>query len=154
MIRRAKEGDIDGVNALLYEVQRIHAVGRPDIFKQGGKKYTSDELRRIFSDERTPVFVLEEGRILGYAFCVFQETKENGQLHPRKVLYVDDLCVDEACRHRHLGTLLYEHVLAFARENGCDAVTLHVWEMNGDARRFYEKMGMTPLKTLMEQKLG
>ena len=41
MIRRAKNEDIDRLNALLYQVQQLHADGRPDIFKKGAKKYTT-----------------------------------------------------------------------------------------------------------------
>ena len=38
-IRRADERDIAGINKLLYQVHRIHAEGRPDIFRLGNKKY-------------------------------------------------------------------------------------------------------------------
>ena len=38
-----------------------------------------------------------------------------------------------------------------AREIGCYNVTLNVWTCNPGAQRFYEAMGMTPLKTCLEQ---
>ena len=40
-----------------------------------------------------------------------------------------------------------------ARRLGCSAVTLNVWEGNDAARRFYEKMGMTPRSATMELSL-
>ena len=151
MIRRAEKRDIRRLDELLYDVQRIHAEGRPDIFKKGKKKYTDGELEEIIADDARPVFVFEqEGKVLGYAFCIYQETKENGQLHARKVLYLDDLCVDAEARGRHIGAELYRHVVKTARETGCDSVTLNVWSVNGDAAAFYERMGMKPLKTMME----
>ena len=70
-----------------------------------------------------------------------------------KTLYLDDLCVDEAYRGRHVGTALYEAVLALAKESGCDRVTLNVWSLNDSAMRFYEKCGMHRLKVTMEQML-
>ena len=119
--------------------------------REGTKKYTDGELEEILADESRPVFVCErEGKVQGYAFCIFQETKENGQLHPRKVLYLDDLCVDAEARRQHVGADLYHYVLDFARETGCDSVTLNVWSVNGEAEAFYERMGMKPLKTTME----
>ena len=155
MIRRAKNTDIDRVNALLYQVQQLHADGRPDIFKNGAKKYTTEELKAIIADDMTPIFVYEEnGTVMGYAFCIYQITPESEQLHARKVLYIDDLCVDENDRRKHIGKKLYEHVLAVAKENGCDSVTLNVWRVNPSAERFYQKMGMEPLKMMMEQRLG
>ncbi len=155
MIRRAKNADIDRLNVLLYQVQQLHADGRPDIFKNGAKKYTTEELEGIIADDMTPIFVYEEdGMVMGYAFCVYQITLESEQLHARKVLYIDDLCVDESYRRKHIGEKLYHHVLDVAKENGCDSVTLNVWRVNPSAEKFYQRMGMEPLKTMMEQQLG
>lgn len=151
MIRRAVREDIGRLEELLYQVQRIHAEGRPDIFKLGQKKYTEAELEEIIRDDGRPIFVYEaDGRILGYAFCIYQVTKENEQLHARKTLYIDDLCVDGTERGKHVGSALYRHVLRTAGENGCNSVTLNVWSLNGEAQLFYERMGMKPLKTTME----
>ena len=41
-----------------------------------------------------------------------------------KTLYLDDLCVDEACRGKHVGKALYERVLAFAKERDTQAGSL------------------------------
>ncbi len=154
MIRRAEEKDIARINELLYQVQQLHADGRPDIFKTGAKKYTTEELVAILRDDNTPVFVCEEDDIVkGYAFCIYQVTEESTQLHRRKVLYIDDLCVDEDCRRQHIGKKLYEHVVTEAKQEGCDSVTLNVWSVNPGAQRFYEHMGMQPLKTCMETRL-
>ena len=155
MIRRAEIKDIGRLNELLFQIQAIHAGARPDIFKIGAKKYTDDELAAIIADDDTPIFVLEiDGAVAGYAFCVYKLTEENDQLQRRKVLYLDDLCVDSRYRRQGVGTQLYKYVLKTAEENGCDSVTLNVWRVNDEARRFYEKMGMEPLKTMMEARLG
>ena len=42
---------------------------------------------------------------------------------------------------------------AVMEETGCDSVTLNVWSVNGEAAAFYERMGMKPLKTMMETRL-
>ena len=154
-IRKANEHDIAGINALLYQVHRIHAEGRPDIFRLGNKKYNDDELCAIISDNNTPIFVaVDEGeKVLGYAFCIYEEVKGNTSLMDRKTVYIDDLCVDAAERGQHIGTALYEHVQAEARKEGCQAITLNVWCLNECAMRFYEKLGMKPLKVVMEHKL-
>jgi ribosomal protein S18 acetylase RimI-like enzyme len=67
---------------------------------------------------------------------------------------VDDICVDEKARGHHVGTALFAHVKAFAREKGCYNITLHVWECNPVARSFYESLGMTPQFTSMELVCG
>ena len=154
-IRRADERDIAGINALLYQVHRIHAEGRPDIFRLGNKKYNDDELRAILADEDTPIFVAvnEDEKMLGYAFCIYEEVKGNPSLMDRKTVYIDDLCVDATERGQHIGTALYDYVKEQAKKEGCVAVTLNVWCLNEGAMHFYEKCGMKPLKVVMEDAL-
>ena len=151
-IRRAKEQDMDGINKLLLQVCLVHHNGRPDLFKYGAKKYTDEELRAIIRDDKRPIFtaVGEDGTILGYAFCIFQQQIGNNILTDIKSLYIDDLCVDEAIRGRHIGRKLYDHVLAYARENGCYNVTLNVWSCNEAAMKFYRSCGLKPQKVGME----
>ena len=154
-IRRANERDIAGINALLYQVHRIHAEGRPDIFRLGNKKYNDEELCAIIADENTPIFVAvdESENVLGYAFCIYEAVKDNPSLMDRKTVYIDDLCVDATRRGEHIGTALYGHVKGEAKREGCAAVTLNVWCLNEGAMRFYEKCGMKPLKVVMEDTL-
>ena len=151
-IRRAKEQDMDGINKLLLKVCLVHHKGRPDLFKYGAKKYTDEQLKAIIHDEDRPIFtaVDESGNVLGYAFCIFQQHIKDNILTDIKTLYIDDLCVDEEIRGRHIGKQLYETVLSFAREQGCYNVTLNVWSCNESAMKFYQSCGLKPQKIGME----
>ncbi len=150
-IRRAEIKDIPEIDELLNQVNLIHHLGRPDLFKLA-RKYTDEELAAILQDGSRPVFVAVDGddRALGYAFCIFQQHVNDNLLTDVKTLYIDDLCVQKHLRGQHIGRALFEHVLAFARENGCHNVTLNVWALNAGARKFYEKCGMKPQKIGME----
>ena len=154
-IRRAEIKDADKINELLFQVAKNHAYGRPDIFKTATKKYSDQELIEIIYNDDSPIFVAtdEKDFCLGYAFCVFQKTKDSILLQDRKTLYIDDICVDDNSRGIHLGKSLYDFVENFAKENGFDNITLNVWSLNENAYKFYEKCGMTPLKTTMEKRL-
>ena len=153
-IRPAEEKDLAGIKKLLLQVNQLHADGRPDLFKPGGIKYSDRELLEILADDQRPVWVFApEDQVLGYVFCVFEETKETLSLQPVRTLYIDDLCVDESARGQHIGQLLYSRAVQLARENGCSRITLHAWNFNEKAFGFYEKLGMTPLYTTMEQRL-
>jgi len=154
-IRRAQARDLEAVDRLLSQVLTIHAELRPDLFLPGTRKYTDSELLAIFADECSPVFVAEDadGAVLGYCFCQLQERRGLNNMPDGRELYIDDLCVDETARGRHVGRQLYEYVLAYARGLGCGAVTLNVWQGNDAARIFYERMGMTVRKTVMEVKI-
>ncbi len=151
-IRRAQEKDCGGINKLLRQVLLVHHKGRPDLFRGGVKKYTDNELIGIIADDGRPIFVAEEnGEVLGYAFCVFICHENDNILTDIKTLYIDDLCVDEDARGKHIGTALYEFVLDFAKKSGCYNVTLNVWSCNESAMRFYEKCGLVPQKVGMEK---
>ena len=136
------------MHQLLSQVLEVHAAGRPDLFRSG------DELLAIFADDARPVFVAVEGdEVLGHAFCEIEDLRASNSRQPMLSLYIDDICVSERHRHQHVGTALYNHVIDFARELGCYNVTLNVWSCNPGAQRFYEAMGMSPLKTCLEQVL-
>lgn len=153
-IRRAEAGDLAGVHRLLEQVLAVHAEGRPDLFRAGTRKYTDEELLGIFADDARPVFVaVEGGAVLGHAFCELNDYRQSNNMQRILSLYIDDICVDEKSRGRHVGTALYRHVLDYARELGCHNVTLNVWECNPGARAFYEAMGMSVQKTCLEQVL-
>jgi ribosomal protein S18 acetylase RimI-like enzyme len=151
-IRRACERDMPVINKLLYEVSKVHSDARPDLFKPGTKKYNDGELKKIIADDSTPVFVAEtDGRVLGYAFCIHKQFTDDNILTDIKTLYIDDLCVDEAARGKHIGRALYDYVLNYAKKAGCYNVTLNVWADNKSAMRFYEKIGLRVQKMGMEK---
>ena len=89
-------------------------------------------------------------RVLGHGFCIMQHS--GGQLMvEHTTVYIDDICVDEKARGQGVGKALYEHILAFAREQGAYNVTLNVWSCNPGAMAFYEKLGLVQYKVGMEQ---
>jgi len=151
-IRRAKLADMPGINKLLNQVLMVHHNGRPDLFKSNVKKYTDEELAILIEDDSKPIFVAvdEEEEVLGYAFCVFQQHINNNILTDIKTLYIDDLCVDEEKRGMHIGKLLYDFVVEYAKSESCYNLTLNVWSCNVSAMKFYEKCGLVPQKVGME----
>lgn len=152
MIRLAKEKDISKMGDLLSQVDLVHHKGRPDIFKIG-KKYSDDELRILLKDESRPILVFtdEKDEVLGYCFCIIQQHINNSVLTDIKTLYIDDLCVDENCRGKHIGKALYEAAVDLAKEKECYNLTLNVWSCNSSAMEFYKSMGLVPQKVGMEK---
>ena len=153
-IRLANTSDIPGIIALLRQVGQVHHDIRPDLFRDGAQKYSPSDLEDLLKDAARPIFVgVEDGRLLGYCFCILEQVKDNPVLRDVKSLYIDDLCVDESIRGKHVGTGLYDHVCGYARSIGCSSVTLNVWCGNDSAMHFYESRGMKPRKIYMETTL-
>ncbi len=151
-IRKAEEKDIPGILRLLGQVLEIHATIRPDIFISGTTKYTPEELFEILQDPSKIIYVScdEKDEILGYAFCILKQQPASSNMVQFQSLYIDDLCVDSNIRGQNIGRSLFEFVKEEAQNLGCYEVTLNVWEGNDNAKRFYEKMGLKPMKTVME----
>ena len=151
MIRCAEKKDIPKIEDLLSQVDLVHHNGRPDIFKIG-KKYSEKELEELLNDDLRPILVAvdEQDKVLGYCFCIIQQHLDNSVLTDIKTLYIDDLCVDEGLRGRHIGKALYEAALQLAKERDCYNLTLNVWSCNPSAIRFYESQGLAPQKVTME----
>ena len=150
MIRRAEIKDISGIISLLHQVNMVHHVLRPDLFKPHTTKYNEQELEALIGNDSKPIFVFEDGAILGHAFCMITEVKGDKLLQDIKTLYIDDICVDENARGKHIGKALYEYVRDYAQSIGCNNITLNVWDGNDAALSFYRNMGMKVQKTTME----
>lgn len=150
MIRRAEIKDIPGIISLLHQVNMVHHVLRPDLFKPYTTKYNEQELEALMGDDSKPIFVFEDGGVLGHAFCMITEVKGDKLLQDIKTLYIDDICVDENARGQHVGKALYEYVRDYAASIGCNNITLNVWDGNDAALSFYKNMDMKVQKTTME----
>lgn len=153
-IRFACENDIPQMLDLLLQVGEVHHQIRPDLFRAGAQKYDEAALKRLLKTSDRPILAAEvDGKMVGYAFCILQITKDDPVLCDRRVLYIDDLCVDENHRGRGIAGALYRRALELARELSCDAVTLNVWWGNDNALRFYENCGLQRQKIGMEKVL-
>ena len=132
--------------------QCLHFDYGVDLKSKLRENITDEELRKIMSDCDTPVLVAadDKDRVLGYAFCIFQQHRDSHILTDIKTLYIDDLCVDEGQRGNGVGKVIYDAVVRLAKEQGCYNVTLNVWCCNESAMTFYEKCGLKPQKVGME----
>ena len=154
MIRKATPQDIPDICRLLEQVLAVHHAGRPDLFRAQGKKYNEKDLQEMLKRQENPIFVYDDdGHVAGYIMCQ-EQTKCGSALMPVKTLYIDDLCVDEGARGKGIGRKLFQHVKDYARENGFYNVTLHVWNCNPGAMKFYESLGLKPQYICLEMVLS
>jgi len=150
MIRKAITNDIEQIINLLHQVNMVHHIIRPDLFKPHTTKYNEQELSKMLDNENKPIFVFDDGGVLGYAFCQISEVQNDILLQDTKTMYIDDICVDENARGKHVGKALFEYVRNYAQTIGCHNITLNVWTGNDAAQSFYKNMGMQVQKTTME----
>lgn len=152
-VRYAKEKDIKKIVELLHDIAQIHHIGMPKIFKTHTRKYGEKDLIVALKDETKPLFVLvnDEDVVLGYCLCEIKITKNDVMLHDRKVLFIDDLCMDKSFRDKGLGKILFDEVKEIALgKYQVNSIELNVWEFNKGAMKFYENCGFKAQKRVME----
>ena len=152
MVRKAERKDIGRILELLQEVLELHAKIRPDMFVSGTTKYSETDIEEILKDKLKPIYVAvdDKDEVLGHAFCKIEDREGSDFLVKYKFIFIDDLCVGEQYRGRHIGKELFEYVKEEAKRLGCYEVTLNVWEGNDNALSFYEKIGMKTKERRME----
>lgn len=150
-IRFATHPDVPGIIALLQQVGRVHHEGRPDLFRGGAQKYGASQIIAMLEKSDTPIFVaVEEDKVLGYGFCQIKEHAQDPVFCDYTELYIDDICVDEACRGQGVGKAIYNDILRYAKMRKCHNITLNVWSFNEGAMKFYERCGLRPQRIFME----
>ena len=152
LIRRAELIDNDGIIKLLMQIAELHHKNRPDIFKEGSKKYNKDEFEAMLKDETRPVFVAvdENNTVLGYCFCMIIKYTAHSVIKDYNSLYIDDFCVDENCRGQGVGKKLFTEVKEYAKQTNVYNIDLNVWEFNENAMKFYEKCGFKTQRRRLE----
>lgn len=84
----------------------------------------------------------EEGRALGFIFCVLGD-------RGRQTAHVTDIYVRPEARGRGIGRALLAELVEPARATGLGHVSLEVLMRNADARRLYERLGFAPVDMFM-----
>lgn len=150
-IRRAAAPDAERIAELLKTIGALHHTLRPDVFGDGAK-FDADGVRELM-DEMTILVAQDASLVIGYVFCKVREYPAAGIRRPYRCLWVEDLCVDERARGRGVAAALMEAAEGLAREHGCAALELNVWEANEGALAFYEHIGLRTQRRTMEKRL-
>lgn len=154
VIRPLRESDYPAADVLLCELHRLHAEARPDLYRPALHPYSMEEFRRLTADAETLSLAAEAGgRFAGLCIAVLRPSSKSPVMIPERIAYVEDLCVHPDFRRAGVGRLLFDRVEALARERGAKRLELMVWSFNRDAALFYERLGMTPQRSILEKPL-
>ena len=142
-IRTAEEKDAQRVIRLLGQIAALHHKGRPDVFKPGASKYTTEQFKEKLKDKDSPIFVAVDAHdeVMGYCFCIINRHQGHFLFQDSIVLYIDDFCVDESLRGQGIGKTLFAAVHKYAQGIGAHRIELNVWVFNEEAVQFYKGLG-------------
>ena len=141
-IRKAAPGDYAACAALEQAILELHQRNRPDFFRERAAALTEERFQALL--EQAVFLVAEEdGTVVGHCFAGKRGYEGHPGFNNIEWLEIDDIVVDEKHRGEGVGTELFEAMKAEAARMGFKHIELTVWGFNEEARRFYEKLGMT-----------
>ena len=151
MLELATLSNWKDINRISAQVAQIHASWRPDLFYHGEISYPKDLLEKMIRDKQ--IFVARINDIVvGYAAFYIWNT--NGVCCvPRKVMSINDFCVDEPFRNKGIGTQMMTELRVLAKAFGCTDLQLTVYPQNDAAVAFYQKCGYMIKSIDMQRKV-
>lgn len=153
-IRFATKEEAEKINRLRKQVNDLHVMGKPEVFKEGFTNELRDYIHEIFADPMKKIVIYDSGGAI-CAFAVLNHiTKpENPFMFERDYLDIDEFGVDEAIRRKGIATEMIAFIREYAKDQGFSRLELNMWEFNQDALAFYEAIGFTTYRRYMEMKI-
>lgn len=139
MLQLARPEDRPGINRLADQVHNLHVQWRPDIYEPAGELWPPERFESAVSERQLFCAKIDE-IIVGYVLIKIRRYEMTGHVK-RKVLIIDEICVDEAQRNQGIGTQMMIDIRAIAHAFGCTDLQLGVYPQNNEAVAFYQKCG-------------
>ena len=140
MIELATKHDRSAVNRLARQVHEMHVQWRPDLYQMPEELFPEELYAELVKNRELYVAKLD-GAVIGFAWVRIR-TSEGVGLITRKVMLINQVCVDEALRNHGIGTQMMEEVRVLAKAFGCTDMQLGVYPQNDEAVSFYQKCGV------------
>lgn len=139
MLQLARPEDRDAINVLAAQIHRMHVQWRPDIYETVDEMWPQERFDEAVAQRQ--LFAAKiDGQIVGYVLVKIRDYARGGLVR-RRVLLIDEICVDESLRNRGIGTEMMIEVRAISKAFGCTDMQLGVYPQNNEALAFYQKCG-------------
>ena len=151
MLQLARPEDRAAIEGLAQQVHALHVQWRPDIYAPASELWPQDRFDAAVADRQLFAAKVEE-TVVGYVLLKVRNYDMVGHTK-RKVLVVDEICVDETRRNQGIGTEMMIEVRAIAHAFGCTDLQLGVYPQNNEALAFYQKCGFRIRSIDMQMKI-
>ena len=151
MLELATKHDRLDVNRLARQVHEMHVQWRPDLYQMPEELFPEELYAELVKNRELYVAKLD-GTVIGFALLKMRVSEGVGKV-TRKIMLIDQVCVDEALRNHGIGTQMMEEVRVLARAFGCTDLQLGVYPQNDEAVSFYQKCGFMIRSIDMQRKV-
>lgn len=151
MLELATTKDRSDINRLARQVHEMHVQWRPDLYQMPEELYP-EELFTELVKQRELYVAKMDGAVIGFVLIRMRVSEGIGKI-TRKIMCIDQVCVDEPLRNRGIGSQMMEEVRILARAFGCTDLQLGVYPQNDAAVSFYQKCGFMIRSIDMQRKV-
>ena len=151
MLQLARPEDRAAIESLAQQIHKMHVQWRPDIYEMADRMWPQNRFDEAVAQGQ--LFTAKtDGATVGYVLVKIRNYDMTGHVK-RKVLVVDEICVEKSLRGRGIGTEMMADVRAIAHAYGCTDLQLGVYPQNNEALAFYQKCGFRIRSIDMQMKL-
>ena len=151
MLELARPGDREAIDRLAKQVHALHVSWRPDIYEIVETMYTPERFSEAVKARQLYAAKID-GAVVGYVLVKIRDYDWPGVVR-RKVMLIDEICVEQSCRGQGIGQQMMAEVRALAKAFRCTDMQLGVYPQNDDAVGFYQKCGFTIRSIDMQRKV-
>lgn len=136
------------------DIQTLHHMMRPDIFKPFDKQGVHAFFVKVFEKPENKAFLAMDGETaMGYVLVMLMHNPENPFMYERKYVLIDQLLVKRESRKSGIGKMLVAQAFDYARSLQIETVELNHWTNNHEARAFFARAGFTYYQEKMSIRL-
>ena len=151
MLQLATPADREAVNRLGQQIHTLHVSFRPDHFCDAEEIFSQERFDKEVQERNLYVARLED-QVVGYTLLRIR-SYDGPLVVNRRVMVIDEFCVEEMLRRHGIGTAMMTDIRALARAFRCSQLRLNVYPQNDEALTFYQKCGFLIRTIDMECKL-
>lgn len=151
MLQLARPEDREAIDDLAKQVHAMHVSWRPDLYEMVDTLYTPERFKEAVSARQLYAAKID-GTVVGYVLVKIRDYDWPGVVR-RKVMVIDEICVERSCRGQGIGKHMMAEVRALAKAFRCTDLQLSVYPQNDDAVGFYQKCGFTIRSIDMQRKV-
>ena len=141
MLQLASPADRACVARLAQQVHAFHVQWRPDLYESVPELYSEGRFLDAIRSRSLYIARIQD-TVIGYCLLTIRTVSGPGVV-TRKVMRVEEFCVEEALRGQGFGKDMMEDVHALAAAFRCTDLQLGVYPQNDDAVGFFQRCGFT-----------
>ena len=148
IIRFAQADDYKAVEAIMKQVQALHILWRPDIYKEADPVLSYSDFCEAVTDQTFLVAELDH-QVVGLLSFLRRHVASDKQV-TRDVLFIENMAVDKAHRGTGIGHQFFDFIRKLAQQDHYDGIELQVNARNNAAYEMYKSYGFTEKSINME----